>query len=58
MEKQRATNNESYKRRYEKRKFSSKKEIHTITKRKEQNSTIDKKYDNYGNKVSMYETVK
>ena len=31
--------------------------LHTIL-RKENNSTIKLKYDKYGNKVSMFETVK
>ena len=32
--------------------------LHTITKNKENKSTIEKKYDKHGNKNSMYETVK
>ena len=39
-------------------KLSSKKDLHTITKKKENNSTIDKRYDKHGNNVLMYETVK
>ena len=32
--------------------------LHTITKNKENKSTIEKKYDKHFNKNSMYETVK
>ena len=32
--------------------------MHTITKIKENNSTIETKYDKHENKVSMYETLK
>ena len=35
-----------------------KKELSTIKKRKEDSSTIETKYDKYGNKVIMNETVK
>ena len=45
--------------RVRKRKFSSKKkQLHTITKKKEKNSTIDNFFDKHGNKFLMYETVK
>ena len=32
--------------------------MNTILKKKENNSTIETKFDNHDNKVSMYETVK
>ena len=37
--------------------YSSKTELHTL-KKTENNSTIETKFDQCGNKVSMYETVK
>ena len=44
--------------RYEKRNFHPTKRFAYNNKNKEKNSTIEKKYDKHGNKVSMYETVK
>ena len=38
--------------------FSYKKELHTIPKKEENNSTIETNVDKHDNKVSMYETVK
>ena len=38
--------------------FIYKNELNTNTKKKENNSTIETKFDTYNNEVSMYETVK
>ena len=38
--------------------FPSEKELNTILKKKENNSTIETKSDKHDNKASMYETVK
>ena len=35
-----------------------KKELHTFKKKRENNSTIETKFDQYGNKFSIFETVK
>ena len=42
---------------YPKRNFHLKR-LHSIIKKKENSSTIETKLNKYGNKVSMYETVK
>ena len=41
----------------EREKFHLKKQSYTITKKKENNSTIEENFDKHGNKASIYETV-
>ena len=38
--------------------FHLKKELNTIAKKGENNSSVETKFDKHGNKTSMYETVK
>ena len=52
------TNNEIWEWKTERQIIHQKKELHTIFKNKENNSTIETKYDKYSNKVSIFETVK
>ena len=56
--KPRGRNNKKFKWRYEKGAKSSKKRIPYNNKEKENNSTIEKNFDKYGNKFSIYDTVK